>query len=215
MSKIYDKAFLTGCDKSTEWMLAWFILNYKKHHKTPLIFADFGISELTYQVVRANVHAIIDMTRIKEEGWFKKPKAMLHSPSKQTIWIDTDCEVLDNCDDIFDLIKPNKLLMAEDKPWSQRRNEKWHNSGIVGFEDKPDILKKWIEKVETKPVTGDQEVLHEMLNPITKIKYIEDLPNKYNVLRLQVEKDGYKGKKKIIHWTGFKGKQHIKGLLIK
>ena len=28
-----------------------------------------------------------------------------------------------------------------------------------------------------------------------------------------IDTDGYKGKKKIIHWTGFKGKQHIKGLI--
>lgn len=213
MSKIYDKAFLTGCDKSTEWMLTWFILNYKKHHKTPLIFADFGISELAYQVIRANVHAIIDMTRIREKGWFKKPKAMIHSPSKYTVWIDTDCEILDNCDEIFDLIEPEKLLMAEDKPWSRRRNETWHNSGVVGFVDKPIILKNWAAEVQEKPEVGDQEVLHNMLNGITKIKYIENLPNEYNVLRLQIDTDGYEGKKKIIHWTGFKGKQHIKGLI--
>ena len=46
-----------------------------------------------------------------------------------------------------------------------------------------------------------------MLNPITKIKYINDLPNEYNVLRIQttVDKD-YKGPIRIMHWTGRKGK---------
>ena len=41
-SKKYDKVFLTGCDEKTEWMLPWFVENYKKHNDTPLIFANFG-----------------------------------------------------------------------------------------------------------------------------------------------------------------------------
>mgnify|MGYP007000268487 len=57
---------------------------------------------------------------------------------------------------------------------------------------------------------GDQEVLHSMLNPITKIKYINDLPNEYNVLRIQTEVDkDYKGPIRIMHWTGQKGKKII------
>ena len=44
-TKLYDEAFLTGCDKHHEWFLEWFITNYKKHVKTPLVFADFGLSE--------------------------------------------------------------------------------------------------------------------------------------------------------------------------
>ena len=53
-----------------------------------------------------------------------------------------------------------------------------------------------------------------MLNPITRIGAIEDLPNEYNVLRIQMEEDGpYKGKTKIIHWTGRKGKERIKDMI--
>ena len=56
--KSYNKAFLIGCDKNVEWLLPWFIENYKKHNSTPLIFADFGISNL--DIVRPHVHAIIN-----------------------------------------------------------------------------------------------------------------------------------------------------------
>jgi len=56
-------------------------------------------------------------------------------------------------------------------------------------------------------------VLHLLLNPITKIKYINDIPNEYNVLRLQVENDGYAGNIKVMHWTGAKGKDKIRTML--
>ena len=57
---------------------------------------------------------------------------------------------------------------------------------------------------------GDQEILHGMLNEITKIKYINDLPNEYNVLRIQTEVDkDYNGPIRIMHWTGYKGKRMI------
>ena len=29
--KLYDEAFVTGCDRKHEWFLDWFIDNYKKH----------------------------------------------------------------------------------------------------------------------------------------------------------------------------------------
>ena len=208
-TKLYDEAFLTGCDKNHEWFLEWFIANYKKHVKTPLIFADFGLSESALSYVKDNVHAVMNVTKSPEKGWFKKPRTMVKCPAKKTVWIDTDCEVRENTDDIFDLIEPEKLLMAKDEPWIWRRGHLWHNSGVVGFQDKPVILYQWVKAVKQNPLDGDQEVLDKILSPITKIKYITDLPNKYNVLRLQLEKDGYGGEVKIAHWTGQKGKIKI------
>ena len=39
--KIFPKAFLIGCDKKSEWMLDWFLKNYKFHaNETKLVFAD-------------------------------------------------------------------------------------------------------------------------------------------------------------------------------
>ena len=60
---------------------------------------------------------------------------------------------------------------------------------------------------------GDQEVLDKILSPITKISLVKDLPNEYNVMRLQTELDGYKGKIRIMHWTGQKGKEKIRSML--
>jgi len=212
--KLYNKAFLTGCDKSHEWILPWFLKNLKKHTKVPIVFANFGISELSLKIVRENVHAVLDLSKVDESGWFKKPLSMYKCPAKKTVWLDTDCEVKDNIDGIFDLIEPNKLAMVEDKPWTTRRGHLWHNSGVVGFIDKPIILSRWVEAIKkNKDQAGDQEVLDKLLTPITKIGAITDLPNEYNVLRLQVENDGYVGKTRIMHWTGAKGKAKIRSML--
>jgi len=213
-TKLYDAAFLTGCDKKTEWMLPWFIENYKKHNKAPIILANFGLSDEAESFARNEFHAIINLSNEKEKGWFKKPKAMLTCPSKKTIWIDTDCEVKEDISTMFSMLEPNKLAMVQDHPWTQRRGELWHNSGVVGFIDKPNILKQWAKQVsENKGLVGDQEVLHAMLNPITKISYIKDLPHKYNVLRIDFLDGNYPKNPKIIHWTGHKGKNHIRSLI--
>ena len=76
-----------------------------------LIFANFGVTDLSLQIVRENVHAVMDLTKTEEKGWFKKPLTMLKSPSKKTVWLDTDCEVRENTDDIFNLIESDQTIL--------------------------------------------------------------------------------------------------------
>jgi hypothetical protein len=213
--KLYDEAFITGCDEGHEWMLPWFFKNYKAHCKKPLVFSDFGLSKEGLRLVRSNVHAVMNLGEVEEKGWFRKPLSMWKSPSKKTVWIDLDCEVKDNIDGIFDLLEPNKLAMVKDEPWILRRKHLWHNSGIVGFIGKPTILSLWCGAVRNNHTAdiGDQEILDKLLNPITKITYVKDLPNEYNVMRIQTEVDGYNGKIRIMHWTGKKGKDKIRSML--
>ncbi len=213
LMKLYDEAFVTGCDKGHEWILPWFLNNYKQHVNVPLVFANFGLTEEGLNLVKDHAHAIMDLTSAEEKGWFKKPLSMLKCPAKKTVWIDTDCQIKEDVSDIFDLIEEGKLYMVEDKPWTQRRGEVWHNSGVVGFVGKPPILYQWVKAVKENPTVGDQETLHSILNPITKIGNIADLPNRYNVMRLQVEHDSYKGPVSIMHWTGRKGKDRIRNML--
>ena len=212
---LYDEAFLTGCDSSQEWMLTWFLKNYKKNSTKPLVFANFGVTDACLDIMRANCHAIMDMTTTEEKGWFKKPLSMIKCPAYKTVWLDTDCEIRMNIDNIFNLLEPNILNMVEDEPWSMRAGQKWHNSGVVGVIDKPMILNQWALEIRNNGgQQGDQEVLHSMLTPITKISAIHDLPNEYNVLRIQTEVDRtYNGPIRIMHWTGYKGKNIIKGLI--
>jgi|TARA_R110000851_G_C13065554_1_gene564387 hypothetical protein len=214
---MYDKVFLTGCDKNTEWMLNWWIIEYLKHNNIPIVFADFGISKNMLSSVKHAFDHIITLKPHKSKAWFLKPESMLRASklAKKVCWIDTDCHVLDNISDVFDHTEPNKLTMVEDKPWSERRGSKWHNSGVVAFEGSPPILKHWMDTIRMHPEEGDQEVLHMMMedDPLRRYTYIKDLPNEYNWLRIQI-KDGIDNpKKKIMHWTGYVGKKHIEELI--
>lgn len=211
-TKLYDKAFVTGCDSNNEWQLPWFFENYKKHNDTPLVFADFGVSDI--EAVKPHVHAVIDLTRIEEKGWFKKPKAIAHCPAQQKVWLDTDCEIRGNIGGIFGLLKPNMLNMVEDRPWAKRRGGVQYNSGVVGVIGNPVILNMWAQWIKEGNAVGDQETLTANLNPITSIKYINPLPNEYNWLRLQIENDNEPATDaRVVHWTGQKGNDRIRSMM--
>lgn len=215
-TKLFKQIFVTGCDRNTEWMLPWFLRNYAKHNKTPLIFADFGVSEEALNGVSMSCAGTINMRNSLDRGWFKKPGAMLEASraSEKVCWIDTDCEVLGDLSDVFNFVEPNKLSLAEDKPWSSRRGETWHNSGVVAFEGRPPILEQWAARVRANPAVGDQEVLHDIVREgLNRQIYISTLPPEFNWLRLMLT-DGMDSKrKKVMHWTGQAGKQHIKEVL--
>lgn len=212
---MYNKVFLTGCDEKTEWMLPWFVKNYLKHNKTPLVFADFGVSpEMRTWVQISGIADTIEVKKQSANGWFYKPQSMLNCPSEYTCWVDTDIHILGDMSGVFDSVVSEKLSMVEDKPWSKRRKETWHNSGVVAFKNKPVILKDWEKECRLNASVGDQEVLHKMLGQgINRIRFIEDLPNKYNWLRLQIE-DGQNSPHIVgMHWTGYKGKLQIQKIM--
>lgn len=209
-----ERCFLTGCDANTEWMLEWFLDNYRKHNDTPIIFANFGVTKQTLEwVYRISAFAdIINLPKQTSQGWFYKPAALLASPCVETCWLDTDIEVKGNLTGIFDYVENEKLGMVEDRPWSKRRGEKWHNSGVVVIRNKPNILHKWADACRKTPHVGDQEVLHSMVNdsPLTRMTHIVDVPNRYNWLRIQLI-DGEDSEDKLaMHWTGQKGKDQIR-----
>jgi len=198
-------------------MLEWFLKNYLKHNDTPIVFCDFGVSEemrsWIYQV--SEFADIIDPPKIRGGGWFYKPFALLASPCKETCWLDTDIEVLGDLSGVFNHVEDTKLGMVEDRPWSKRRGEKWHNSGVVAIRGKPPILHKWADECRRSPRIGDQEILHELvrISPMARLMHISDLPNIYNWLRIQID-DGEDSPKKVcMHWTGQKGKNYIKKVM--
>ena len=131
----FKKAFVTGCDANTEWMIPWFMRRYRQFNKLPIMFADFGISEEAMKYVDEHFDLIINMKTVVDKGWFKKPKTMINASkhSEYTCWIDTDFEILDELESVFNYVEPHRIAMVEDKPWTKRRspNLPYYNSGIV------------------------------------------------------------------------------------
>jgi hypothetical protein len=215
--KSFDNVFITGCDAHTDWQLRWFYNNFRQHNPAaPLWVCDFGMSANARKFADAKANGVIDMTRDSNVGWFKKPGAMLEASKSANgvCWLDTDCHVLSNIEDIFDHTESNKLAMAEDKPWSSRRGEKWHNSGVVAFKGDPPILASWAGAVRRGPRVGDQEVLHEMVKSgMNRIIHITDLPRGYNTLRLDILDNTAPTQIKVMHWTGAKGNEEINRMI--
>ena len=202
--------FITGCDSSTEWMLPWFVDNFRKHMpNAELMIMDFGMETSAYAEIRKSV-------RSQDDGWFKKPKAMIIASAfaDKVCWLDTDCEIKADISDIFNHIEPNKLAMGVDHPWTKRTGQKWHNSGVVAFQHTPGILHDWAKEVSVNPKDGDQQVLHHMIKDgMKRLIHITDLPQKYNTLRLDVMDNNVPEDMKVMHWTGYKGKDHIRKLM--
>ena len=195
----YSKLFITGCDSTTRWILPWFEENFYRHNPD----AELKVYDF-------------DTFKPELKGWFKKPAAMLDAArlSQKVCWLDTDCEVRADLDDIFTYLEPNKLGMVEDVPWSRRRAEKWHNSGVVAFDGCPIILSEWAAAVQQNPQVGDQEVLHGLTREgLRKMIHITDLPRDYNTLRLDLIDNSTPADIKVMHWTGAKGKDKIRSMM--
>lgn len=207
-------AFVTGCDKKTEWMLKWWWENYSKWNTSPVYFFDFGVSDDIKEWAVNTFDRVFTLEPHKVKAWFLKPEAMLQATTYafKSCWIDTDCEVLGVIDDIFDLSDANKLNMVCDRPWTKQRKATWFNSGVVLVEGKVRPLLKWAEAIKQNPNIGDQEVLYQMLGNeyLTILGSINELPNKYNWLRLQVKHGDDSDEKLIMHHTGNAGKMTIK-----
>ena len=207
--------FITGADHNTEWMLPWFITNYYEHNETPLRIIDFGLSEKMR--TRFLDRTYIDFVS-PSSHWFKKPSAMVRAAkhAENICWLDSDCEVRADISDIFSYIQPNKLSMVEDQPWSTRRGETWHNSGVVAFKGGPVILNHWSQEAtmlmeDRGPMYGDQDILHEMVRPgMNRMIHINTIPKQYNTLRLDLLDGTQPSNIKIMHWTGKKGKEEIR-----
>ena len=197
MNTKLSNLFITGCDKNTRWMLPWFEENFYKHNPAANLYVfDFD----------------------KGNGWFQKPQAMVDAikVADKICWLDTDCEVRADLSDIFNQLDTNKLSMVEDAPWSTRKHERWHNSGVVAFEGSPGILSHWAREAnalmeDRGSMYGDQDMLHELVREgLSREIHIRTLSKTWNTLRLDLI-DGTAPKDiKIMHWTGRKGKEEIR-----
>lgn len=217
-----SKVFVTGCDKNTEWSLPWFLENYRKHNTLPICIVDFGMTDETLKWCKENFDEVFDARgKINNKAWFAKPLAINLATDKyeQVCWMDTDCQILGNLESIFGYIKEGKMTVCPDLPWMKRKpSQKWFNTGVIALTGKPVLFREWFKRCmnlpnnQHRPMYGDQNILAEMLiNNKVVMDNIVGLPNKYNVLRIQIQEDKTIPKDVLIyHWTGRKGDREIK-----
>jgi hypothetical protein len=203
-----EKLIVTGVSQNIEWLLPWWLGNYKKHNDLPIVVFDFGLSDKALEWCKKK-EINVQKPVTKCDGWFYKPTALREAKGKLKVWVDIDCEIRGDISSIFSFIKEDQLTCGIDRfhSWGCK-----YQSGVVGVKDDPKILQTW-EKRCIKPdgpfARGDQELLWDIVKD--DASSINILPEKYNWLRMAFHK--LQGARRchydvrIIHWTGEIGKQ--------
>ena len=172
-----DVGILCGCDQAQEWLLPWWWEKYTRYNSFPVMFCDFGMSEIArnWCCERGIVTSIFFNERLikhprdvpaklkrtwkwaPKDYWesrsalFKKPFGMLASPFKVSVWLDVDCEVLRPLDSLFDYCDQASLALAKTVgklSCGLCQGSDVHNGGVVVFRHGIDIIEKQAELIK-------------------------------------------------------------------
>jgi len=212
-----NKTFITGVDTTHEWMLKWW---YKKlvanNPDVHVTICDFGMSDKVRAWAKTNADHFIQYPKHPQNAWFYKTQCLLDSRYQYTCWIDVDCEIHKNIQDVFDYAQDNKICLTKD--WVRegaRTHQTWWATGFNLIKGYSDLLYDWHSILKQAKVRGDQEALHELMmnNPVRNKEVIE-LPQIYQWLRISLQQGKDTPEKRVTHWTGPVGKKHIKERLM-
>lgn len=210
-----NKTFLVGSDHQLQDLLPWWYKNVKKHNPDiHITIADFGLTPSAKEWALKHTNVLLEYEPHSKFAWFYKPHAMLKSPYEYTCWLDIDCEVLQPIEDIFDYPTEEKMALTQDVVRGNPDHDAgmyWWATGVNVVKGKPTILKNWAALTLKGEQRGDQEVLHEMIRMNSQYNdMIIKMPLEYQWLRISLANGYDSPDKKIIHWTGPVGKQHIR-----
>ena len=205
---------LTGVDDNHEDLLPWWLNNAIKHNTNENIGVwDLGMSSAMREKIQTqypNVWLSIPLTKNLNSGWFYKLHAVIDAPEKRVAWLDVDCEILTNIEDIFNLVPPDMVGLTRD--WVRGN---WWATGVIVVNDRPDLLYKWNNRLLMNDgIRGDQEALEALIGKNNN-EEIQELPQEYQWLRISLNQGKDSPTKKVIHWTGPVGREHIRKNLMK
>ena len=218
-----NKTFLTGSDHNLQDLIPWWVECVRKHNPDiHITIADFGLTDSAKDWIKHNVNHIIVYDRHPDLAWFLKPQAMVDCPYEYTCWLDLDCEMVAPVPEIFDFPTEDKMALTEDVirmgyyGATPGQGQHWWAVGVNVVKGNPQILKDWAASTINTELRGDQEVLRDMIlrNPGYTGKIIR-MPLEYQWLRLSLVQGYDSPNKKIVHWTGPVGKQHIRENLMR
>ena len=207
---------ITGVDHSHEDLLEWWLKNVYKHHNynVEVGVMDFGMSPALRGRLEDNYPATFSRpfngTKARKIGWFYKVQAVMDCPSKSVCWLDVDCEILTDISDVYNLVPPGMIGLTRD--WVRGN---WWATGVIVVNDRPSLLEHWDRRLNADDgIRGDQEALYELIGN-KEHEQIQELPQDYQWLRISLNKGKDSPTKKVIHWTGPRGKQFIRDHLMK
>jgi hypothetical protein len=197
---------ITGVDYKHEDLLLWWYETVQKHNPEIKIgIWDLGMTPKMREQVKELPVWLSERTPHPELAWFLKVQCVRETPSVSVAWLDVDCEVLTDISEIFSLVPPGMIGLTRD---IVRAN--WWATGVIVVNDRPSLLEDWDKRLQAGDgIRGDQEALHDMINNAPH-EQIQELPQEYQWLRISLNKGVDSPTKKIIHWTGPKGKAFIR-----
>ena len=199
---------LTGVDFRLEQLLDWWLDNALRHHDKERIGVwDLGMTPENKQRLiekYPDVWFSEDLPKHTISGWFHKLHCVINAPEKRVMWLDVDCQILTDISDAFDLVPEGMIGLTRD--WVRGN---WWATGVICVNDRPNLLNQWDMRLQQNDgVRGDQEALYELIGTDPHEQIIE-LPQEYQWLRISLNKHKDSPNKKVIHWTGPKGKDYI------
>jgi len=205
---------LTGVDTNHEDLLPWWLNNAIKHNSNENIGVwDLGMSSVMRERIQKeypDVWLSIPLSKNTSSGWFYKLHAVIEAPEKRVAWLDVDCEILSNIEDMFNLVPPGMIGLTRD--WVRGN---WWATGVIVVNDRPKLLYDWNVRLNANDgIRGDQEALQDLIGNNTH-EEIQELPQEYQWLRISLNQGKDSPTKKVIHWTGPVGRDHIRKNLMK
>lgn len=199
---------LTGVDTNHEDLIEWWLNNALKHNPNENIGVwDFGMSPAKREKIEKDYSQVwlsIPLDKREDSGWFYKLHAVIDAPEKRVMWLDVDCEILTNIEDVFHLVPPDMIGLTKD--WVRGN---WWATGVIVVNDRPSLLYDWNKRLLAGNIRGDQEALHDLIGKEPH-NQIQELPQEYQWLRISLNKGVDSSSKKVIHWTGPVGRDHIR-----
>jgi len=205
-----------GCDSNQEWMLPWWFENYSLYNNLPIIFGDFGLSPQMRSWCKERGELVPLVYSSNHCSWFKKSLFLDLIDADKVIYLDNDCEVKGNIDELLIYCNSiNEIALRHDvvTQFNEQLTKKGHTplqTGVLVYKPGNELIKEWSEACQSPgDFRGDQEILdflvmNRRLNHNTNTR-INIFPRKFNNLRLEEEnKDAV-----IMHWTGPTGKKVI------
>lgn len=200
---------VTACDSKQEWMLPWWWDSYHKHCALPVLFIDHGMTETARRwcedrgrVIKSAVPGIPIISQ--------KPFALLRSPFRRSLWMDLDCEVCADLQEVFDATPVGMIGVTLD-PYNDGVKKSvpphWKTvaAGVIVYDRDDSCITQWASLLTTGKYRDDQYAL----NALIPSRRFHILPGRYQRLRFDPESSELPV---IRHWHGQPGKDHIKAV---